>query len=232
MYGNPGAVAGLFLYQSDSCESDIEILTRDPSSRIRYSNQPSVDPAGNVIAASSQDVALPGGMVWTGWNEHRVDWVAGRSAWFVNGVKVAGMEYGVPRWPSGLVVNLWGDGGVWSGGMGVGGEAGLEIQWVEMVFNTSGPVGGTTERRWWRDGGGWRKERRGEGGCRVPCTVDGVRRVGWPEYVSGGVVNEDRARGVVPLALLGTLAVVAVGDVELAVAVLGFALAALFVGGV
>lgn len=157
----------------------------------------------------------------------------------MNGVRVAGMEYGVPRWPSGLVVNLWGDGGVWSGGMAGGGEAGLEIQWVEMVFNTSGPVDGlvTGARRarrwwWWRGRGGEGREKRGVGGCRVPCTVDGVRRVGWPEYVRGGVVNEDRARGAVPLGLLGTLAVVAVGDVELAVAVLAVALAASFVGGV
>jgi hypothetical protein len=41
--GNNGAVAGLFYYRNDNNESDIEILTRDESSSIRYSNQPVVD---------------------------------------------------------------------------------------------------------------------------------------------------------------------------------------------
>lgn len=236
-------MAGLFLYLDDNCESDIEILTADPTSHVRYSNQPTVDPAGNLIDAASQDVVLPRGMAWTGWNDHRIDWLPGRSAWYVSGVSVANMTYGVPKRPSSLTLNLWSDGGVWSGEMGVGGEAGLQIQWIEMVFNTSGPVtgppGATTPRRRSADGVGKVGERRGERGCRVPCTVDGVRRVGWPEYAGGGAVlggyvavNEDRARGTVSLGLLGTLAAAAVGDVEIAFAILLLAFAASFVVGV
>lgn len=43
VYGAPGAVAGLFIYANGRNESDIEILTRDDESVIRYSNQPVVD---------------------------------------------------------------------------------------------------------------------------------------------------------------------------------------------
>lgn len=243
VYGNAGAVAGLFFYYDDACESDIEILTADPTTHVRYSNQPTVDAAGDVIAAASHDVALPDGTAWTEWNEHRIDWLPGRSAWYVNGVGVANMTYGVPKLPSSLTLNLWSDGGVWSGEMAVGGEAALQIQWIEMLFNTSGPVtgppGATTPRTGSVDGAGRKRMRRSEGGCRVPCTVDGVRRVGWPEYAGGGAVsavgvavNEDRARGTVPLALLGALAVAAVGEGELAFAVLLLAFAASFVVGV
>jgi len=41
--GDAGAVAGLFYYQNGNNESDIEILTRDDPSIVRYSNQPTVD---------------------------------------------------------------------------------------------------------------------------------------------------------------------------------------------
>jgi hypothetical protein len=41
--GDDGAVAGLFYYRDGNNESDIEILTRDETSAIRYSNQPVVD---------------------------------------------------------------------------------------------------------------------------------------------------------------------------------------------
>lgn len=41
--GDAGAVAGLFYFRNGANESDIEILTRDQPSEIRYSNQPVVD---------------------------------------------------------------------------------------------------------------------------------------------------------------------------------------------
>ena len=43
MRGDAGAVAGLFYFRNSANESDIEILTRDQTSEIRYSNQPVVD---------------------------------------------------------------------------------------------------------------------------------------------------------------------------------------------
>jgi len=43
VYGAAGAVAGLFIFQNDHNESDIEILTRDDPTEIWYSNQPVVD---------------------------------------------------------------------------------------------------------------------------------------------------------------------------------------------
>lgn len=79
---------------------------------------------------------------WRDWQEHRIDWLPTRSNWYLDGALHATNTYSVPRRPSYLVLNMWSDGGEWSGDMDVGGSAELQIQWIEMVFNTSGPVEG------------------------------------------------------------------------------------------
>ena len=95
-------------------------------------------------------------------------------------MEAANNTYSVPRKPSGLTMNMWSDGGEWSGNMSVGGSAEYHIQWIELVFNTSGPVEGP--------GGGYRKreevaamEKRKSKGCQVVCRVDGVKDAGFPE---------------------------------------------------
>ena len=75
---DPGAVVGLFTYSNDANESDIEILTRDPITRIRYTNQPSDDDE------DSTDAALPDSTIWTEWLDHRIDWFSDVSRWYVD----------------------------------------------------------------------------------------------------------------------------------------------------
>lgn len=199
----------MFMYFDDNNESDIEVLTSDPSDHVRYSNQPSVDQEGNAIAASSNDVSLPAGVRWTAWNEHRMDWLPGRSAWYVNGISVSNLTYGVPTKPSGLVLNAWSDGGVWSGNMSVGDQAYLEIQWIEMVFNTSGPAGGSSgapHPTQGTRGAADLNKRKDHHGCKTPCAVDGVKTVGFPESVGKPTAN---AAGPAARFLADTLAFVA-----------------------
>ncbi|KAL1633585.1 hypothetical protein SLS58_011006 [Diplodia intermedia] len=144
--GDAGAVAGFFTFFDDDNESDVEILTDDPDAVIRYTNQPSLDTAGDEVPQASLKIAqLPS---WRDWHEHRIDWLPAtdgsstRSNWYLDGALRATNTYSVPREPSYLVLNMWSDGGEWSGNMSVGGAAELQVQWIEMVFNTSGPVGG------------------------------------------------------------------------------------------
>lgn len=178
--GAGGAVAGFFTFYDDTNESDIEILTDDPKDKIRYTNQPSVDKKGNEVATASQAPdKLP---AWDDWQMHRIDWLDKNSYWYLNDKQVAANTYSVPRKPSGLVINMWSDGGEWSGNMSVGDSAEFQIQWIEMTFNTSGPVEGP---------GGGNKKRDGElldkregKGCTVVCKVDGVKETGIPEIVS------------------------------------------------
>ncbi|KAF2813345.1 concanavalin A-like lectin/glucanase [Mytilinidion resinicola] len=160
-----GACAGLFTWSNDDNESDIEILTQDPLGTIRYTNQPDLDKAGNAIPqASITSTALP---PWSLFHTHRIDWLAHATHWFLDDALVAANTYSVPQRPSGIFMNLWGDGGSWTGEMAQGGSAVLVLEWVEAVFNTSGPVKGPGKRA--------------EGKCGVVCRVDGVREIGWPE---------------------------------------------------
>ncbi|KAF2790207.1 glycoside hydrolase family 16 protein [Melanomma pulvis-pyrius CBS 109.77] len=188
--GSKGAVAGFFTFYDDDNESDIEILTNDATDVIRYTNQPSVDKEGNEVqVASVAPTKLPR---WDDWQTHRIDWLPKNSYWFLDGNQVAANTYSVPRIPSYLVMNMWSDGGTWSGNMSVGDSAEFHIQWIELIFNTSGPVEGP---------GGSRNdkrsmdllEKRKAKGCEVVCKVDGVKQIGTPEVVS---VNKSAAPGM------------------------------------
>ncbi|KAF1989437.1 glycoside hydrolase family 16 protein [Aulographum hederae CBS 113979] len=186
---DPGAVVGAFFYADDSNESDIEILTRDATSLYRFSNQPSVDKDGDAIAEAEVDVdlsALDGGSGggndtgdWTRFHDYRIDWSEHEVTWWVDGIQRARNSYGVPKKPAGINLNVWGDGGEWSGEMEVGGVAGMEVEWVEVVFNRTVGEG---ERR---------LGKRGDEGCRIVCRVDGVRQLGVPEvmYTAGARIG-------------------------------------------
>lgn len=192
--GASGAVAGFFTFFDDNNESDIEVLTRDPEDQIRYTNQPSVDKQGNEItAASTGPTNLP---AWNEWQTHRIDWLPKHSYWYLNNKQVAANTYSVPRKPSFLVLNMWGNGGEWSGNMTAGDQAEFQIQWIEMTFNTSGPYEGAKGAK----GGDKRSlvelENRESKGCQNVCKIDGVAQVGTPEIVHIGDGEDDSSSGL------------------------------------
>jgi hypothetical protein len=181
--GSKGAVAGFFTYVNDDNESDIEILTNDPVDTIRYTNQPAVGKDGNSVAeASVQGSDLPS---WEDWQTHRIDWLPKNSYWYLNNKQVAANTYSVPRKPSYMVLNMWSDGGTWSGNMTVDDSAEFHVQWIEMTFNTSGPYDGGN--------GNGRVKRSKKKGCETVCKIDGVKQLGTPDVVS---VNKSAAAAV------------------------------------
>ncbi|KAL8905536.1 MAG: hypothetical protein Q9171_006632 [Xanthocarpia ochracea] len=140
--GSPGACAGIFTYLNDEQESDIEILTRDDRSTMRATNQPGVDPNGNVIPEASTPITIsqPGETAngsWTDWNDYQLNWLPGQSEWLINGVSKLNKTYGVPTEPSNIQIRIWSDGSSWPGNMTVGGLATLDIEWIDLVYNTS-----------------------------------------------------------------------------------------------
>jgi hypothetical protein len=196
---SPGAVAGLFTYYSTHAESDIEILTRDPPSQIRYSNQPDYDPSTDTaITGASTKSTLPSPQKYTDWLDHRIDWLDGISRWYIDGDLVLEKQLNVPTQLSGLILNLWGDGGEWSGVMDVGAQALLAVEWIEMGFNISGTVegpppppeesdksspkgpGGKDSKRSWKRESSHHHDDKGEI-CKVACYMDDVGVVGFPE---------------------------------------------------
>ncbi|PYH97989.1 concanavalin A-like lectin/glucanase [Aspergillus ellipticus CBS 707.79] len=131
-----GTCAGIFTYRSAQCESDIEILTSEDPHTIHYANQPDYDPVTDkVISGASSVVNLS--TPWTDWVTHRLDWHSGSSVWFADGQVRANLSYSVPDQPSYVAMNLWSDGGVWSGEMRVGESVFMAIEWIELVYNVS-----------------------------------------------------------------------------------------------
>ncbi|KAH7054470.1 concanavalin A-like lectin/glucanase domain-containing protein [Macrophomina phaseolina] len=199
--GDEGAVAGFFTFYDDNNESDIEILTDDPDAVIHYTNQPSVKDGDEVPQASLKIAQLPS---WRDWQDHRIDWLPHRSNWYLNNVLRATNTYSVPRKPSGLVLNMWSDGGEWSGNMSVNGSAELQIQWIELVFNTSGPVEGPGGEN---AGAGRLVKRKGKR-CDVVCRVDGVNKTGFPEIAHVSAASYGLMPTVTPWSLLAVVGLI------------------------
>ncbi|KAL8969449.1 MAG: hypothetical protein Q9183_001991 [Haloplaca sp. 2 TL-2023] len=192
--GSHGACAGLFTYHSDDQESDIEILTRDDTSIMRATNQPGLDAQGKVIPEASASVPIPGigsdnNGSWTEWNDYQLNWLPGQSEWIVNGISVWNKTYGVPTEPSNIQIRMWSDGSAWPGNMTVGGIATFDIQWIDMVYNTSNEAPGAS--------------------CESICSVDDVANDPVPQVLSraevaSGAVHARRI-GMVSAVLLGIL---------------------------
>ncbi|PYH73023.1 glycoside hydrolase family 16 protein [Aspergillus vadensis CBS 113365] len=131
-----GSCAGIFTYRSSICESDIEILTTEDTHTIHYANQPDYDPISDTIipgASSIVNLSKP----WTSWTTHRLDWVADMSAWYADGQVQSKSNYSVPDRPSIVAMNLWSNGGNWSGDMKVGESVFMGIEWIELVYNVT-----------------------------------------------------------------------------------------------
>jgi len=184
-------------------EADIEILTQDPRNSVQYTNQPSLK-NGNAQPQATVNGTNPGGRDWSLWNVYRVDWMPKQTTWYVNGVVAATISYQVPKDPAGLIVNMWSDGGSWTGNMSLYDEAFLQIQWIEVAYNTSGPYAGSGARR--RDldmlfgardesnaGGVLEKRKSKTPGCKVVCGLDeNVTAAGTPPLLynnTGGAMG-------------------------------------------
>lgn len=131
-----GACAGIFTYHTSGSESDIEILTKESSNIVHYANQPDYDPETDTsIPGASTIAAIP--TPWTEWSTHRLDWFSNVSAWWVDGHMQTSKSYMVPSMPSTLVMNLWSDGGDWTGDMTVGESVFMGIEWIQLAYNVS-----------------------------------------------------------------------------------------------
>jgi hypothetical protein len=61
----------------------------------------------------------------------------------VNGASVGNISFQAPKNPAGLILNMWSNGGSWTGNMSIDDASYLQIQWIEIVYNTSGPTRGS-----------------------------------------------------------------------------------------
>ncbi|KAI1766360.1 glycoside hydrolase family 16 protein [Hypoxylon sp. FL1150] len=193
--GPPGAVTAMFTYRipddADDLaavqESDLEIRTLDPPDSVQYTNQPSYTSMGLDVQDATRNVTIPDGRDWTNWAVYRMDWTPGKTTWYIDGDEAASISFQAPRDPSMLIFNSWSDGGSWTGKMSVGSEASLQIQWIELVYNTSGTSDKKSDTRRHlvaineRD----ENEKRDEGSCYNVCSIDQREEVGTTTLLQG-----------------------------------------------
>jgi beta-glucanase (GH16 family) len=181
--GSPGAVTAMFTYRGSEDlagvqEADIEILTNGPRDRIQYTNQPSYTEDGDERPQATRNASIPGGASWSDWVVHRLDWTPSRSVWYVDGVETANIEFQTPRDPSGVNFNVWSNGGSWSGNMSLHDAAYMQIQWIEMVFNTTDEDDGKKQSRRSANSMGRMMRRDGDSGCGVVCSIEETSETG------------------------------------------------------
>ncbi|KEY64832.1 hypothetical protein S7711_08841 [Stachybotrys chartarum IBT 7711] len=220
--GSPGAVTAMFTYRdgealADVQEADIEILTNGPRNVVQYTNQPSYTADGGEYPEATRNTTMPDDLRWSDWLVHRLDWTPSRSMWYVDGQEVASIEVQTPRDASGVNFNVWSNGGSWSGNMSTYDEAFMQIQWIEMVFNTTedeemrrrsttyeaiqaGPHGRLARRQADHEG------------CAVVCSIDETSEIGTAALLWESRADSLNLKGVLwhnlarPIAVaLGTL---------------------------
>lgn len=193
-----GTCFGMFTYQSDTQETDMEILTGDPVDHIHCTNQPSRnwDTDEEIPDATTDLVVANGGRDWTQWHDYRIDWLDGITHWYVDGELVVSKTVNVPTEPSSMLVNLWSDGGVWSGELQVGSQVQVGVEWIEMVYNVSQRLDTRTvgkqhhaRKMSWLSRSTHQMSKRAAEGCVNSCAVDGTGTVGQPQLVSTSTGN-------------------------------------------
>jgi hypothetical protein len=71
-----------------------------------------------------------------------------------------------------------------------GGSAEFQIQWIEMTFNTSGKVEGSTSPNPNDKRSVELLGKRKEENCKVVCKIDDVKELGTPEIVSSSMAAQ------------------------------------------
>lgn len=193
--GAPGAVTAMFTYRmpddaddvAEVQESDLEIRTLDPPDSVQYTNQPSYTSMGLDVQDATRNVTIPEGRDWTNWAVYRMDWSPGKTTWYIDGGEVASISFQAPRDPSMLIFNSWSDGGSWTGNMSVGSEASLQIQWIELVYNTTGTPNKQTGNHRHMAAIHEREEsdKREEGSCYNVCSIDQREETGTTTLLQG-----------------------------------------------
>lgn len=191
IWGDPGACAGFFTYLppgSDPTtvqEADIEILTGAPVNYVQFTNQPSFDDQGRELRQASKNTSVPKTNDYSQWNVWRMDWMPGQTSWYVNDISVANISFQTPKDPAGLIMNMWSDGGLWTGNMSVGQSAYMNVQWLEIAYNTSGPQHNTKRDTNLKTSSGRLNKREPEL-CQAVCSLDeNVTAVGTPKLLYG-----------------------------------------------
>ncbi|KAK5019376.1 concanavalin A-like lectin/glucanase domain-containing protein [Cryomyces antarcticus] len=135
-----GSCHGIFFYANDNQELDIEYLTNssstsnpgDGSKPMQYTNQPT-----STTTNGAHDTAPSPSDATTVAHEYRMDWVAGKTLFYLDGVLQKVFTVSVPSVPGPWMWNNWANGSpYWSTGPPLSDNI-MKISNIVMYYNTS-----------------------------------------------------------------------------------------------
>ncbi len=124
---SPGSVAGYFFYANDTQEIDIEVQSKMNDQTVHFGNQPS----------QNSDVYLPNSGVTSQMHDYRFDWVTNKTTFYIDGVPSADFTEDVPIVNGTISLNMWGNGGSFSGPEAPTTDNTMFIFKIALYFNTS-----------------------------------------------------------------------------------------------
>ncbi|CAD6580859.1 MAG: hypothetical protein ASARMPRED_000346 [Alectoria sarmentosa] len=131
-----GTCHGAFFYKNDNQEADIEIITGGANKGVHYTNQKASDDANPSTIQNN----LPS-EASTGFLEYRIDWVPGRTDFYVDGTLQTSLTENVPSTAGTWLWNNWSNGGPkWTGAPPLQ-DSVMEISKIEMYYNRTGSAG-------------------------------------------------------------------------------------------
>ena len=122
-----GSCHGFFFYKNDTQEVDIEILTSKPK-KVHFTNQ-----AVDGVTESTCTAASPPDMT-SAYHEYRIDWIPGKTMFYINGVLKRTLTENIPSIPGPWIWNNWSNGGSWTTGPPQE-TSDLRIRHIEAYFN-------------------------------------------------------------------------------------------------
>ncbi|KAI9654159.1 MAG: hypothetical protein M1831_005513 [Alyxoria varia] len=138
-----GTCQSSFFYKSDTQETDIEFLS-SPSSTSNPSGKPSLHFTNQQTTGyqsggspTTKNTPVPRGAFDTP-VEYRIDWLADRTVFYVDGEKTAEFDKNVPSEPGPWLWNNWSNGGEdWTAGPPAE-DSVMRIQGIEMWYDRAG----------------------------------------------------------------------------------------------
>ncbi|KAB5511532.1 concanavalin A-like lectin/glucanase domain-containing protein [Coniochaeta sp. 2T2.1] len=134
---SPGSVAGFFFYANDTQEIDIEIQSKTNNQTVHLGNQP----------ASFANIYLPNNGVVTEMHDYRFDWLKDETTFYLDGVPAGGFAQDTPITNGTISLNMWGNGGTFSGPQTPTTDNIMAISKIMIYFNTSSA---SLSQRWER----------------------------------------------------------------------------------
>ncbi|KAF3484169.1 NACHT and TPR domain protein [Arthroderma uncinatum] len=131
--------------QDDKNEIDIEILTREfkqDSMLVHYTTHPALDDRGWLISNATEIISLNGDRPSESFQVHRFDWTKEELRFYQNADVVHTNTIRVPTDEGSVYLNLWADGGMWSGSPSTT-DVYLRVKYLSIYHNTSASENGT-----------------------------------------------------------------------------------------